>query len=303
MNTILDVVREHLGHRSINVPSPRDAWSVRDGRLHVQLDAARLEQNVQTNGPAIPMYALALSYWYERAIGTPLPVVVDIVGQTSDSLHAARGRFMLTELSEAVGDRLTLRNFTPWRLPARPVMNAPQQTRKNSIHRGGKEHQAEVRLTMLETTPMGRLQRQFPLGLFDGKKSHHTRLFPGGGAQADLWSYDEKTRTLHLVELKVGKNAEVGIIPEALTYARLLQRFAAHEEATWSKEWSGSKAARSAERTVVWLLAERFHPLVFRNGDSPLRWVNGGAFAGELAFRVLPFVDGEDVVFGEVWTG
>ncbi len=285
MDHVLQVVREHLGNPRLRVPSPLDAWSFDGDELRVQLDGKRLGQDIQSSGPSIPSYLIALAYWYEQATGDRLCPVVEVIGEPPDTPAGNRGRFMLTELGTVLGDRLTVLGLDPWQLPDDPVMNAPLQQREASHDRGGPEHQAEVLLTRMPT-PMGRLQRQFPLGLFAGSKSTKNRLFPGNGAQADLWGHDPETRTFHLVELKVGDNAAVGILPESLTYARLLQRFAAHPSARWSQDWEGSRALLASEKVVVWLVGERYHPLVFNGVDGPWRWFNEGPCRHELEFRV-----------------
>ena len=299
MQELLDTVRSYLGNTSLNIPSPKEAWSVADGQLRVVMQGDVLGQNIQ-----IPCYQLALCFWYEQATGKRLDAVLDIVGDVPSTIAGNRGRFMLTELQSVAGQRLTVRGLEPWQLPETPVMNAPTEIRKESSDGGGAEHKAEVFLTQLATTPMGKLQRQFPLGLFNAEKSAATRLFPGNGAQADLWSFDEVTKTFNLVELKVGGNATVGIIPESLTYARLLQQFAAHPNAKWSEEWPGAQAVRQAKRIVVWLVGETFHPLVFSKNTSPLAWLNAGPLRDVLEFRILPIDVGSDgVAWGEVWAG
>jgi hypothetical protein len=303
MNDLLVAIRAHLQNSAVRVPSPTEAWSVREGRLEVVLDGARLGENIQRSGPSIPSYVFSLSYWYEQATGKRLDGVVRVVGVVPDTPAGNRARFMLTELAAALGESLRVEGLVPWSLPARPVMNAPLAPRPASLHAGSGEHQVEVLLTLQASTPMGQLQRQFPLGLFNERKSTRTRLFPGGGAQADLWSFDEETRTLHLVELKVGGNATVGIIPEAFTYAMLLRRFASHPRASWSAEWEGARGAREAERVVMWLAAEKFHPLVYSAGRSPLSWLNDGLEETGVEFRIVPIdVNGHQAVrWGTRW--
>lgn len=303
MKDVLKVVGDYVGSTRLRVPSP-GAWRVDGGRLVVQFDGKLLTKDIQKDGPAIPTYALALSYWYERATGQALPAVVDVVGAIPTTLHGNRGRFMLTELDRATGDRLTVRGLTPWEMPEAPVMNSPGQPRE--ANHGRDEHNAEVLLMKQVKTPLGRLRRQFPLGLFNGKKSDATRVFPGKGAQADLWGYDPDTRTFHLCELKVRDNAPLGIVPEALTYARLLQQFVAHPAARWSEEWEGAQAVRAAERIVVWLMCEKFHPLLFGDRGSPLAWLNAGPLRDVLEFRALPATFGEgfrSVDCGDPWAG
>ena len=304
MKHILDTVRSHLDNSKIDVPSAGAAWSVEDGQLRVEMQGGVLGRNIQEHGPSIPCYQLALCFWYEQATGNRLDALLEVVGEVPSTPHGNRGRFMLTELQAVAGERLTVQGLVPWQLPDNPVMNSPLEDRKDNDDGGGQEHKAEVLLTQLETTPMGKLKRQFPLGLFNERKSAATRLFPGNGAQADLWSFDETTKTFNLVELKVGGNATVGIIPESLTYARLLQQFAAHPNAKWSKEWAGAQAIRKAERVVVWLVGEKYHPLVFSQGTSPLAWLNEGPLRDVLEFRVLPVDVGDDgVQWGAFWPG
>lgn len=304
IDVVLETVRRHLSRQSIRLPRVAE-WTLRGDELHARLPGRALGKNIQTLGPSVPWYALAACYWFEVAGGERLNAVIEIDGPVPDGPHARRARFMLTELSRALGDRIRLDGVAPWHIPDGAVMNAPLGPRAASSDVGTAEHQVEVLLTELANTPMGPLQRQFPVGLFDGVKSRDTRLFPGNGAQADLWSFDAASRTLHLVELKVQGNATVGILPEAFTYARLLQRFAEHPTAAWSEEWEGARAARTAERTVMWLLAEELHPLVFGLERSPLTWLNERLGDDGLEFRVVRFerTGPDGVRFTDPWPG
>ena len=61
---------------------------------------------------------------------------------------------------------------------------------------------------------------QLPVGLFRGKKSKSTMVFPGGSAAIDLWGIENDT--FHLVELKVGKNKGLGVLSELFFYVSFM---------------------------------------------------------------------------------
>jgi hypothetical protein len=46
---------------------------------------------------------------------------------------------------------------------------------------------------------------------------------------------------------------------------------------------------RAAKRIRMWLLAQEVHPLLLRDGRSPLEWLNIGLKDTGLDFGILPF--------------
>ena len=82
------------------------------------------------------------------------------------------------------------------------------------------------------------------------------------------------------------KNSKVGILPEALTYARLLHHV---RLGRIGGQGAGMAAARRARLVVMWLIAPEYHPLVFWGGTSPVRWINSGLAADGVELRILPF--------------
>ena len=141
------------------------------------------------------------------------------------------------------------------------------------------------------------------------KAAHRT---PGRNSQVDLWGTSDRGDTLHLFELKTAKNRDnrkVGIIPEALYYARLLHYVRSGlpdgGQISWMRSADGLEAARAAKRIIVWLAAPEYHPLVRRNGESPLEWINNGIQSQGMEFRVLPILkrDGKPTAWktDEMW--
>jgi hypothetical protein len=135
-------------------------------------------------------------------------------------------------------------------------------------------------------TPIDHFRRQLPLGVFAGTVATANAVFPHGAAQVDLWAVSPDRRVLHLFELKARDNAKVGILPEALAYARLLHHV---RVGRIGGEGEGLAAARAASRIVMWLTAPDYHPFVRFGDDSPIRWINAGMVADAVELRFLPF--------------
>ena len=48
MQELLDTVRSYLGNTSLNIPSPKEAWSVADGQLRVVMQGDVLDPMLPT---------------------------------------------------------------------------------------------------------------------------------------------------------------------------------------------------------------------------------------------------------------
>ncbi len=308
-------VRKHL-RRSVRLPLV-GRWDIGTERgaptLSLTLDAAVLGQNLQTNRAAAPFFLLCFAYWYERVSGSSPRLRLEVVGDLPERKlalrHARRAWIALEALQSALGDRLEVIGAPAARWPARPVFNAPQIDRGEADGRGGgREHKVEVALSRDASAssdfssrfaPITGFRRQLPLGLFDETVSRESHWTPGQGAQADLWSTSPDGELFHLFELKVGGNAQVGVLPELLVYAWLLQRARSGlpGEAPALGGGPGVEAARRAKRTAAWILAPGIHPLVLHGGRGPLEWLNEG-LRPELELRAVFFREGGEAGFG-----
>jgi Holliday junction resolvase-like predicted endonuclease len=148
--------------------------------------------------------------------------------------------------------------------------------------------------------------RQWPVGLFDGRVSHSSRIFSGGKSAIDLIGI--RGKTLVLIELKKEGNNKVGAISELLFYSSVMRdllrgkfRFedrSSDEDCPLTRD----DIANCSEIAAV-LLAPSIHPLLsdpkiaaklnlaaaHRWSDLPIRF--------EVVEIVSPKVVGEDFVF------
>jgi hypothetical protein len=110
------------------------------------------------------------------------------------------------------------------------------------------------------------LDRQFPVGVFDGKPSRETYIFPGGKCAIDLLGLGRDGR-LWLLELKIGRNIKVGSLSELFFYSMVLNDARQGHIAFDDKE-PGSRArirpadVKKALHISARLLAPEFHPLL-----------------------------------------
>ncbi len=263
-----------------------------------------LERNLQDDAAAAPFFALCLAWWFERAglfAGRSVRARVEVVdGEVPDTPHGRRSAFVLHELARLVPERFESVPSVQVRWPARPTLNAAIADRDAVARpeRGG-EHAIEVAFTQqkelaAEFAPIGAIdgfRRQLPVGLFDGAVSAATRWGPGAKSQIDLWTPSRDGRTVHLFELKDGGNCKVGILPEALWYARLLHAVRTGNLGGRAVAGGGDAmdAVRRADRIAMWLLVQDVHPLVRVGEDSPLAWLRDAMKPDGVTLGVLPY--------------
>jgi len=311
-------VREHLG-RPVRLPSV-GTWSLEHERgtpvLRLELSAAELGHNLQTDRAAAPFFLMCFAYWYGRVQDIEPRLRVDIGGsvptRTGPLRHYRRAWIALEAMEEALGERLAISGAPAERWPPCTVLNAPRVARATTAaNTTGAEHQVEVLLTRdahladefsTRFAPITGFRRQLPLGLFDGEVSGKRHWTPGGGAQADLWSTSPDGSVFHLFELKVRGNAKVGVLPELLAYLWILHRV----RVGWPDGRAvigggpGAEAARGASRIAGWIVAPHLHPLLLGDGRSPLEWVADG-LSGRIELGVAPFDDGGEKTAFNTW--
>ena len=67
-----------------------------------------------------------------------------------------------------------------------------------------------------------KLFNQLPIGVFIDKITRDNAIFSRGASAIDMWGIDKDGQTLHLIELKCGKNKGLGVIGEMLVYTLLI---------------------------------------------------------------------------------
>lgn len=63
---------------------------------------------------------------------------------------------------------------------------------------------------------------QLPVGVFKDKVAVKNKIFPGGHSAIDIWGIGKDDESLHVIELKYGKNTSVGVISELLFYVSIM---------------------------------------------------------------------------------
>ena len=295
--------------RSIQVPSSA-SWHVADHPTPVivaTMSAEALAKNIQTDDAAVPSFAFCLAWWFEHfeLLGARrVHARVEISGDMVPGAHTNRSLFLLHELESILGGRFTCSPTVqvPW--PKQPLVNDRSTTAEaNALWEGtGSERDLECAFTtqpqlveqFAAIAPITDFRRQLPLGIFDRRISSTTRWSPGGKSQIDLWAPAPDGETVHLFELKKDGNLKVGMLPEALWYARLLHRIRVGDFGGMPVTGGGEdmEIVRNAKRLRMWLLAPNVHPLLLHDRRSPLEWLQVGLIGTGLDFGILPFEAG-----------
>ncbi len=208
-----------------------------DSLITVKLTTAQLAHNMQEDIASSPIFALCLAYWHQKATGCYTRCCITVSGEAPTSglplLHWRRSLFILHELHAILGERFVCvlpEKCEKWTWPQRPEMNNEKPDRETRASSGGgKEYDLELTImnspsfleSMKKIRPgFEKFYRQFPIGLFKGPPCKDSHWTPGGNSQVDLWGHTRDKQILHLFELKTHENKKVGIISEALYYAR-----------------------------------------------------------------------------------
>jgi hypothetical protein len=126
-----------------------------------------------------------------------------------------------------------------------------------------------------KTFNTGNIYRQFPVGVFHGKKPHkNNALFPGGKACVDLVADGEK-KSFWIFELKKKKNIPLGILSELLFYVKVVRDMIAGRITPWrptDKDCYNPAELTGKEIINACFLAPEFHPLLM---ETIINQLNG----------------------------
>ena len=308
--------------RGIKVPSCGH-WDLKseDGvpGLHLEIEATKLDANIQNDGPASPAFLWIAAWWLRQIKGMALRSSVHVLGRPNVTPALRRSAYLLNEYQDLFGAnfRVQIDPDLAWRWPVKPVFNVEQTDRVSEpTSSPGSEAWFEYSLCRSESAiaalnerladeeKIGTIERQMPVGMFNGnvRGDEEHRWTPGGKSAIDAWALSTSKKVLHLFELKVEDNNSVGIIPEALYYASLLGRVR-DGIGVFDKERSKGllAAATHNPRIVCWLVAPDYHPLVVGAGIdgvrvSPIAALNEALRERRIQFRILPCVlEGHDL--------
>jgi hypothetical protein len=231
-------IREEYKRQTGNVRSvrfPESGIEIRGNVKHVSihLPAQSVTKNLQTNAAAFEGWALALMRWCgvrrininwdnpERYIKT------DPKNRHTRQLHYNRFLYRVERFSQLLNDCVTVVDRS--RLKGTAYKNA-----KRLCFNVGKGRDTAGELSMTpeaklekEIVSRGikkfgiepeRLDRQFPVGVFDGLVSKDTAIFSGNKSAIDLVGLDRKG-DLWIFELKAEGNLQIGSISELFFYS------------------------------------------------------------------------------------
>lgn len=117
-----------------------------------------------------------------------------------------------------------------------------------------------------------KLFNQLPVGVFYKEINSKNAIFTRGAGAIDLWGISANGDTLHIIELKCGKNSGMGVISETLFYTSVLYDTCITDDNIFtfgryknSKDTKDMLAISNGEHKFKTLyshiLAEQYHPL------------------------------------------
>lgn len=314
MQEILERVGRHLDIAKPEALLPSAVgWSRADGEdgrvvIHVEVDADTLCGDFQTDAASSPARAWCLAAWLEE-LGTPARAEIVVRGnRTGPVEHFRRSLFLLDEYLQLVPELISCRGASRWTWPRDPVFNVEGKRDYRKAPRGAEAKLAatlradpavRAQLEGLVGKPVEPLRDQLPMGLFEGEVDRTSIWTPGGSSAVDLWTRTVDKQELHLFELKAGKAKGMGILPEALYYARMLSYVRDRRTIEFHPSGDGMNAARGCSRVFMWLSAPTLHPLVFHptHGSAPLRRLGAALAPHRVQLGVLPVLAGESAAF------
>jgi len=122
------------------------------------------------------------------------------------------------------------------------------------------------RARLMTALRLDQLDRQMPVGVFDGPPSRASAIFTGGKSAIDLIGLD-RDGALWLLELKTARNIKVGALSELFFYSMVLHD-ARRERLAFPDRPAGPRSSitpaqiRAATRIHARLLTEARHPLL-----------------------------------------
>ncbi len=263
--------------RQIRLPSQKHFRAEGDTEaVTIWLSAAAAAGNMQDDASAFEGWALVLMAWCGVR-----RVTIDWEQPAEPSGHYQRFLYRVERFVALLGPEvLTVRE--PHRLAASkmsggctPTLNlASGVDSLDTPSRPGSEAELEKRLAGADSDARSRLMselglalldRQMPVGVYDGPPRTAAAIFTGGKSAIDLVGIGQDA-SLWLLELKTAANVKVGALSELFFYAMVLQdvrkgRIVFH---------NGKAGLRATITPVHVLAAPRIHARVISEARHPL---------------------------------
>lgn len=137
---------------------------------------------------------------------------------------------------------------------------------------------------LMDLLGISKLDRQFPVGLFNGSVKKGNEIFPRGHSAIDLWGVTNQD--LFLFELKADENCPIGILTELFFYSYIMEgiRKGAFKLQETDMIFDLSPSTVLVTKKIhAYVLAPKWHPLIddellqmintaFRNKDRNIRF-------------------------------
>jgi hypothetical protein len=242
------------------------------------LSAAAVQANMQNDAAAFESWAVVLKVWCGvRRITVDWQEPAD-----TGNGHYQRFLYRLGHFEELFGREL-LGVVGRERLAQCRVGNGAAATLNLAGNRDtaampsvpGSEADLEKRLAganlaerarLMAALGLVQLDRQMPVGVFDGPPTRVGAIFTGGKSAIDLVGVDG-TGALWLLELKTPRNIKVGALSELFFYSMVLNdarlgRIVFHDKSAGPRSTITSASITAAPRIHARVLAEASHPLL-----------------------------------------
>jgi hypothetical protein len=131
-----------------------------------------------------------------------------------------------------------------------------------------------------------KLDRQLPVGVFNGEVSKSNAIFTGGKSAVDIWGISTEG-ALVFFELKVKDNRKIGVLSELFFYAMVL---ADEQRGVFVRKGYPGEAIRATTSLKAMILAPDIHPIITENVFAMLT----KSFNGVIEFGYVKTIMGDD---------
>lgn len=294
VNLLRDELRNNgVAHSHVGLPRDID-FSSRDGMLKTRV--VNPSGNMQSNSSAFEAWITVLKAWLPHLAGQvelscslPTNYSVGLTGR-SPACHVNRflyraGNFLRLypewfRLEERLQDRVA--EFMLWLRQGSCYLNHPLREREPMCDTEKRERRAECWLRFKEdgrtllsrhfSLDWDKVFNQLPVGVFRDTIEQSTAIFTRSAAAIDLWGVGTDGKKLHIIELKSGRNVNIGVISEILFYTFVIYDTCVAKERLF-EFGRYRKSPETSDMTVIQnrgigfdhlhshVLGEGFHPL------------------------------------------
>ena len=283
--TLAKRLRAACTTRPNSIKLPRSiTFTVRDTTVQMSLAASCVEANMQDNSSSFEGWALALKRW--------LPDIEQVElawtsGGSERDPHYQRFLFRVSQFASIFPSwfviapqnrdelhKLRTNGAGPYIVTSpKKERNTPQRDECDCIDQALRtEHVLECFIKdhpeqLSELLGLANLDRQYPVGVFDGPVKCDNEIFPRGHSAIDLWGVHEAEFVLF--ELKTSGNIPVGILSELFFYSYIIEGL---QQRRFELQEPDERIA-STLAVRAYILAPEWHPLI---DEGLLRLANDG---------------------------